>query len=91
MKSALFYDNVTRRCANDDTWKRMDKVENLKILEVRSGECQGKRKAREFKGGGEEIEKKGRIRGGWFYKPSGVVLKDVKIGSGVGETNNQPR
>ena len=90
IKSALFNKNITTRRASDDTWKRIDRVGNLKILVVGSGESQGKRKTRDFNGGGEEMAKQGRIKGGRSYKPCGVLLKDDKIGSGVVEAINQP-
>ena len=51
---------------------------------------QGKRKTRDFNGGGEDVAKKGRTKGGHLYKPSGVVLNDDKNGSGVAEAFNQP-
>jgi hypothetical protein len=91
IKKALFTENTTTWRASDDTWKRNDRMGNLKLAMGESGESQGKRKIRDFNGGGEEVTKKKKsTKSRRLYKPSGVLPKDDKKGLGLAETGNQP-
>ena len=58
MKRALFDKTKITRSASYDTWKRSERVGHLKLLMIVSGISQGKRKARDFNGGGEDVAKK---------------------------------
>jgi hypothetical protein len=60
----------------------------LKVTMWESGESQGKRRIRDFNRGGEEVTKKRSTKSGCLYKPSGVLPKDDKNGSGLVEVDN---